>query len=81
MTDSPPTPLGDGLDAGALASTLPRVLRTEQAAELLDISPDTLWRLAREGTAPVEPLRLGRALRWPTRRILELLGEVDESAA
>lgn len=58
---------------------LPPALRTEQAAELLDCSPDTLWKLAREGTAPIEPLRLGRALRWPTAPLLALLGISTES--
>lgn len=53
---------------------LPTVLDTETAADLLGISADTLWRLAREGEAPIEPLRLGRALRWPTARLLDLLG-------
>jgi predicted DNA-binding transcriptional regulator AlpA len=52
----------------------PPALTTYEAAELLGTTPGTLWRLAREGSAPVQPLRLGRMLRWPTRPILELLG-------
>lgn len=56
--------------------TLPRALTTQQAAELLNCSPDLLWKLARNGTAPVEPIRLGRALRWPRNALLELL-ELD----
>lgn len=53
---------------------LPATLNTSQAAELLGISRDHLWALARAGDAPIEPLRLGRALRWPTARLAALLG-------
>ena len=53
---------------------LPAVLDTVEAAELLNITRDHLWALARQGIAPVQPLRLGRSLRWPTRPLLELLG-------
>ncbi len=53
---------------------LPAVLTTEQAADLLGVGKDHLWALARAGSAPVQPLRLGRALRWPTAPLLALLG-------
>lgn len=59
--------LGDVVD-------LPPTLDTHQAAELLGVGVDHLWRLARQRSAPVEPLRLGRALRWPTKPLLERLG-------
>lgn len=49
-------------------------LSSSEAAGMFDVSTETLLRLARKGEAPVEPLRLGRALRWPTARILEALG-------
>lgn len=49
-------------------------LTTIETAELFDVNAETLLRLARRGEAPVEPLRLGRALRWPTARVLEALG-------
>jgi predicted DNA-binding transcriptional regulator AlpA len=55
-------------------ATLPVVLTSEETAELLGVSVDHLWALAREGTAPVEPLKLGRSYRWPTARLLALLG-------
>lgn len=54
--------------------SLPAVLTSEETAELLGVSVDHLWALAREGTAPIEPLRLGRAYRWPTAPLLVLLG-------
>lgn len=53
---------------------LPPTLTTEQAAEMLGVSRDHLWALQRAGEAPIEPLRLGRALRWPTARLAALLG-------
>lgn len=56
-------------------SEIPAVMTTAEAAELLRVRPDLLWKLAREGRAPVEPLRLGRSLRWPTARLLAALGE------
>jgi len=64
------------------AEQLPLALDTEQAAALYSVSRDHLWRLAREGRAPIEPLRLGRALRWPRALVLaslglELRGDVD----
>lgn len=53
---------------------LPATLDTAQAADLLGCSRDHLWKLAREGTAPIEPLRLGSSLRWPTARLAAVLG-------
>lgn len=53
---------------------LPATLTTAEAAELLGVSVDHLWELARSGEAPVAPLRLGRIYRWPTPRLLALLG-------
>jgi predicted DNA-binding transcriptional regulator AlpA len=55
-------------------ATLPVVLTSKEAAELLGVSIDHLWSMAREGNAPVEPLKLGRSYRWPTARLLALLG-------
>ncbi len=55
-------------------SRLPTVLTTDEAAPLLGVTKDFLWQLAREGTAPVQPLKLGRVYRWPTAPLLALLG-------
>jgi len=63
---------------------LPPTLSTEQAAEVLGCGVDHLWKLAREGGAPVEPLRLGHRLRWPTVAVLRSIGidpEVGEVQA
>jgi excisionase family DNA binding protein len=64
--------------------SLPAVLTSEEMAELLGVSVHHIWALAREGSAPVEPLKLGRSYRWPTARLLALLGlapEADEPPA
>jgi hypothetical protein len=53
---------------------LPPTVDTHKAAVLLGISKDLLYELQRRGEAPVEPLRLGRRLRWPTARLLDLIG-------
>lgn len=53
---------------------LPATLDTPAAARLLGVSTDLLYRLVREGGCPVEPLRLGRAIRWPTLRLVEVVG-------
>jgi excisionase family DNA binding protein len=53
---------------------LPVMLTTAEAAELLGVGVDHLWMLAREGTAPVQPLKLGRIYRWPTGALLALAG-------
>lgn len=57
----------------ARAAALPPTLTTAETAEMLGTTTSTLWRLVREGTAPVEPLRLGRCLRFPTARVLAVL--------
>lgn len=57
---------------------LPVLMTTEQASGLLDCSTDVLYDGARNGTAPVEPLRLGTRLRWPTMKLLEVLGIVPD---
>jgi excisionase family DNA binding protein len=58
----------------AEVADLPPTLTTAEAADLLGVSVDHLWALARAGEAPVAPLRLGRSYRWPTARLLDLLG-------
>ncbi len=55
---------------------LPPTLNARQTAELLGIGLNQTYDRAREGEIPV--LRLGRTLRFPTARILEMLG-VDPS--
>jgi len=49
-------------------------MSTREAAELLGCSPERLQQERGKGTLPVEPLQLGRRLRWPTLLIAEALG-------
>ena len=55
-------------------------ITTEEAAKILGVGKWLLYDLARQGRAPVTPLRLGRTLRWPTARLLAALG-VESPAA
>ena len=53
---------------------LPRVLTTQQAAEYLNRSAQTLRTWACQGTGPVRPVRINGRLAWPAeeiRRVLE----------
>lgn len=54
-------------------------LRAEQVAELLGCSTWSLYEQVKAGTCPVEPIRLGRRLVWPTAKVLALLG-LDRAA-
>ena len=52
---------------------LPPTLDGRQTAELLGCSYWSLLQQVKAGTCPVEPLRLGRCLRWPTSAVLKVL--------
>jgi hypothetical protein len=58
---------------------LPPTLDGHQVAEILGCSYWSLLEQVKAGTCPVEPLRLGRSLRWPTVAVLRLIG-VDPTA-
>jgi hypothetical protein len=53
---------------------LPPTLTAAETAELFGVHVESLRALVRQGKAPVAPLRLGRALRFPTARVLAALG-------
>ena len=57
---------------------LPPTLDGHQAAEILGCSYWTLLELRKRGECPVEPLKLGRVLRWPTLKVLETVGVTAE---
>lgn len=63
------------MNAGDLEQ-LPRTLTVEEAASVLRISRSAAYRAAARGELPV--LRVGRSLRVPRWRLLELLGEARE---
>jgi excisionase family DNA binding protein len=54
-------------------ATLPAALTIEEAADVLRISRGAAYEAARRGELP--SVRLGRSLRVPRSRLLELLGE------
>jgi len=52
---------------------------TEAAAEVFGVAPNTLRQLARRGEGPVQPLRMGRVLRWPTALVFAAVGITDHN--
>lgn len=54
--------------------SLPPTLDGHQVADLFGCSYWGLLDLVKSGSCPVEPLRLGRKLRWPTAEVLRVLG-------
>ncbi len=53
----------------------PATLSTEEVATgFFDCSAELLQRQAGKGQLPVEPLRLGNRLRWPTLLIAQAVG-------
>jgi len=60
-------------------AALPAVLTVEEAARVLRISRGSAYEAARTGALPT--VRLGRTLRVPRSRLLELLGEPVPAAA
>lgn len=53
---------------------LPLVLRVPEAADLIGCSAWAIYEAIKRGDFIVEPLRVGRAIRIPTRPLLERLG-------
>jgi hypothetical protein len=57
-----------------LANELRSALATREAAQHLNRSPQTLRIWACRGDGPIQPLRIGGRLAWPTDAIRRLLG-------
>ncbi len=53
---------------------LPPTLDGRQTAELFGCSYWSILDQAKAGTCPVQPLKLGRKLRWSTVAVLRVLG-------
>jgi hypothetical protein len=49
-------------------------MSTGEVAELFGCSPERLQNERGRGTLPVEPLQLGRRLRWPSVLVASALG-------
>lgn len=59
---------------GVIPKDLPPTLDANTTAELFGVSYWTLLRAVKAGTSPVEPLRVGRSLRFSTARVVAVLG-------
>ena len=57
-----------------LAQELRSALATREAAHHLNRSPQTLRIWACRGDGPIQPIRVGGRLAWPTDEIRRLLG-------
>lgn len=55
-------------------ANLPPTISVAEFAELFGVSYWTVLRAVKTGTCPVQPLRLGRSLRFPTAHVLNVLG-------
>ena len=51
-----------------------------QLARVLGLSENSLYRHAKEGTYPVEPIRVGGRLMWRTADVARVLGLVETPA-
>jgi hypothetical protein len=56
------------------SDALPPTLNGRQTALIFGCSYWSLLEQVKRGDCPVEPLRLGRNLRWPTTRVLAAVG-------
>jgi hypothetical protein len=58
------------------APPIPATISTDRLAELIDCSPQLIYRRLAEAPdeLPVRPIRLGRRLRWPTQLVAQVLG-------
>jgi predicted DNA-binding transcriptional regulator AlpA len=61
----------------AIARERAETIDTDTYADLLGVSRWTLYAAAKDGTAPIEPIHVGRAIRWPKAAVLASLG-LDE---
>lgn len=56
-------------------------INVAQTAALFGVSKWALYKGAKEGTLPVQPLKVGSQLRWPTGLVLSALGLDREPGA
>jgi len=49
-------------------------ITAEELARLLGVALWTLYQSVSEGTCPIEPLRVGRRMVWPSAPVAALLG-------
>ncbi|WP_298800155.1 DNA-binding protein [Pseudonocardia sp. 73-21] len=64
----------------AVIGDLPATLDVGQVANLYGMSTWALYEAVKTGKVPVQPLRVGKKLRWPTALVLRSLG-IDPATA
>ena len=52
----------------------PATMTAAEVAEALGVSEWSLYRSVREGTCPIEPIRVGRRMVWSSAKVMVLLG-------
>ncbi len=52
------------------AATLPLLISVESVAELLDISPRSVWRRLSSGEM-IEPIKIGKNVRWRRQEVID----------
>ena len=62
----------------AVARGLPATRDVKGCARLVGVHPETVYESLRNGTFPVQPIRIGRTVRFSTMRVLDELG-IDPS--
>jgi len=58
----------------------PETYSTQEVADLLGVSDWTLYQAVRDGTAPIQPIRVGRRIVWARSAVDQLLGLLDNDA-
>ena len=72
-------PTGEGVTGrGITVLDNVKTISNDKAAELLDMHPHRLYRLAREGKVP--HIRLGRSVRYRVSALLEWMEEQEKEA-
>lgn len=68
---------GERHGSGASDRASSPLLTAQKVAELLDVSPEYVWQMSREGRIPT--VRLGRARRYRLDSILSWLEEIESA--
>ena len=53
-----------------IAATLPLLISVESVADLLGISPRSVWRRLSSGEM-IEPIKIGKSVRWRRQEVID----------
>ncbi len=69
-------PLRDGASPTITVDLDQPTIDAREVAILLRVNVDTVYDLVRSGQMPpgLQPIKVGRLLRWPTQRVVHALG-------